>query len=814
MKKMTQISKKLSLTSSKLNLPIETIIDDSLSSLGDAKDFIKQTRAAAARNNEERMKRSRYIAPSPSALPPKKMSPSPHTPLTINRLVPKKKPQKIAPKPSPSPSPIVPPKPKPAPPASSPLSPPPAAPPSALHEDLTLASWSPSTELCGTVKVIPGSTLVTTSCDLRNDIMNGDGIRIGTFESTVTTPRDQRTLTLNDPFQGIGGSHLKPYKIDLVAQYLEGFTPLPGCFSMLKNSNVVSTSMDVRRFIGVGEVIRLRNQDFTLIAPRTESTIIVSKPFQLRSSGSGCERGYKRIRPWDGGLTPLTCCVSTYENSNIIQTDHDLTNEIKTGDTIRIRTETFIISSIASSQFQVNPVSRLSSSHGLRAFLQLNCTRLPGTVGVTKGDSLVTTTNDLRSLLNTGDTVEMGSEQYEVVSSPDRMSIVISRDWIESTMNRIQIKKCLFPTDDGDNDGNSNMDTSNSSQSPIIPLSTSLRLTHKSLDGVAVINPDIDDLGIGDRIRLCGIPYTIKSIEQPPNNINGGGSVFQLNRPYDGTTGTCRIWRMPLSHKQRILNALAARKLRCLSLYCLAKIEEEERSASFDLDSEMVRLPSSSWTTLEGKDTMDSLQAEVDKENSMIAPSPSKFTTTSPSPLYDELSVESDEKILKKPGAGPSLPVGPVRKDELSVESDEKILKKPGAGPSLPVGPVRAGEKGTQRISSRGSDDKLQKIHTSEEDAMTSDQINLAGLPSVVGYKEKENNDYPDEEGNNRGAKKDIIQTVNLPEKRRHQDILDNSDLTKKTLAEINLKSHDLLADWGNVVKEENETPIVPKGSE
>jgi hypothetical protein len=646
--------------------------------------------------------------------------------------------------------------------------------------------------LCGTVGVIPGSTLVTTSCDLREDIQNGDGIRIGTFETTVTTPRDQRTLTLNDPFEGVGGTHLKPYKIDLIAQYLEGFTPLPGCFSMLTGSNLVSTTMDVRRFIGVGEVIRLRNQDYTLIGPRTASMLVLSNKFKLRSSSAqGCERAYKRIRPWDGGLTPLTCCISTKENSDIMTTDHDLSKELKPGDSIRLRTETFrVVGVVSPQQFQVAPPSRLSSISGLRGFLQLNCTRLPGTVGVTKGDSIVTTSADLRAVLNIGDTIELGNEQFEVVLAPDRMSVVISRDWAESTVNRISMRKCLFPSDDesfggGWGEGNdSNRDMHSASTSPIIPLSTSLRLTHGSSDGVAVLNPAIDDVGAGDRIRLCGVPYTIKSIVSGKGGGGGGGggggAIFQLNRPYDGTTGRCRMWRMPLSHKQRILSALAARRIQCLSLYCLAKIEEEERSVSFDMDAEMTRLPATQWTTLEGKDTMETLQEEVDKEQNAVVPAPGS-ASTSPSPAG-----------MAKSG------------DPLT--DDNKILEMPAAGPYLPA--VPKSEKGNERQSSRKAD-TLQTFADTEHDATNDEAIDLSGFPAVEGYKEKEHNDYPAEEGIDRGAKQDIVQTANLAEKRRHRnEIVDNNDLTVETMKKSdkaaamgNANGQDLLTDWVGELK-------------
>ena len=60
-------------------------------------------------------------------------------------------------------------------------------------------------------------------------------------------------------------------------------------------------------------------------------------------------------------------------------------------------------------------------------------------------------------------------------------------------------------------------------------------------------------------------------------------------------------------------------------------VEEEERSVSFDMDAAMTRLPSGSWTTLEGQDTMDSLEHEVEKEKEEKSSSTSMTPVPSPS---------------------------------------------------------------------------------------------------------------------------------------------------------------------------------------
>jgi len=721
-----------------------------------AKDFIQQTREAAVRLRRVRAKREearKQYAPSPSPKPLPKKPPSPKS----KRIIPKRHVKPFsAPSPSSSPRPPTPP-PLPLPPTKSQPTATLLPPPPALHEDLSLTSWSPSTELCGTVRVTPGSPIVETTCDLRLEIQNGDGIRIGTFESTVTTPRDKRTLTLNDPYQGLGGEHLKPYKIDLIAQFVEGYKPIPGCISVLHGSNVMSTSMDIRSAIGVGEVLRVRNQDYTIMAPRTESMVMLSQPFKLRSSGTGCEHAYKRIRPWDGGMTPLTCCASMKESdSTVVLTDHDLSNEVKEGDTIRIRTETFRVSGpVTPTSFTILPPSRLSSADELRIFLQINCTKLPGTVGVTKGDSVVTTSADFRSVLGVGDTVQLGSEEYEVVVTPDPMSVVLSRDYQEDTTNRLRISRCLFPSEENNDDGRINANGKYVVPAAV-PLSTFLRLTKGSSDGVAVLRPDIDDIGPGDRIRLCGIAYVIDEIFDGQKS----GAIIRLNRPYLGTSGKCRMWRVPLSKKQDILRALSVRKLKCLSLYCLAKIEEEERSISFDLDAEMTRLPSSSWTTLSGKDTMSELHDMVEKEKKQ-----------------KELSAE----------VSPS-PSG----QHVTNERSDSLLKDPGAGPGMPVVPPELEERGNGRKSGRMSDLLKNEHDGSEEDAMKGEGATLV---------------FPAEVGTNKGIEKTIVQSVNIPKKRKSVNAHDAELVESLTVEEEGsvggMENKDMLTDWVAVVKKQ-----------
>ena len=143
----------------------------------------------------------------------------------------------------------------------------------------------------------------------------------------------------------------------------------------------------------------------------------------------------------------------------------------------------------------------------------------------------------------------------------------------------------------------------------------------------------------------------------------------------------------------------------------------------------------------------------------------------------------------------------------------------PAAGPYLPS--VPKSEKGNERQSSRKAD-TLQIFTDTEHDAANDEAIDLSGFPAVQEYKEKEHNDYPAEEGVDRGAKQDIVQAANLPEKRRHRnEIVDNNDLTVETMkksdkavAKGNADGQDLLTDWvGELKMSKNATTELTSGT-
>ena len=422
-------------------------------------------------------------------------------------------------------------------------------------------SWTAGIPLCGYVSVVRDSVIVRTTCDMRPEISVGEGIRIGTHETTVVNPRDGNTLTLSDPYPDATNPKTKAYKIDYKPHTALGCKTLPGKVDVTYNNTLVRTTVDLRSAIGTGETIRIHNEEFTVALPRDETTLTLSHPYPFKSNG--LEDSCKKVRPWDGGVSPMGCCVATTEYSNIVRTTRDFTNDLKVGDMIRIRTETFKIEPpFTGTSFLVSPESRLVGGSGLWAYKLADCSPLPGTVSVAKGQSVVTTEKDLRSILSMGDTVEIGSEEYEVTATVDPSEFYINRAWEFASMTSIKIQRCAAPK----------------KIESATRLPCSVELQKNSVTGKTTCDMT-NDISVGETVKLCGEDFLLI----PPQDAG----TLTLARPWKQPNARCRAWREGETDKERILEELQLKRMKCQSLYCLAKIEEEERAIAMTLDRSM-----------------------------------------------------------------------------------------------------------------------------------------------------------------------------------------------------------------------------------
>ena len=78
---------------------------------------------------------------------------------------------------------------------------------------------------------------------------------------------------------------------------------------------------------------------------------------------------------------------------------------------------------------------------------------------------------------------------------------------------------------------------------------------------------------------MCGEDFLLI----PPQDAG----TLTLARPWKQPNARCRAWREGETDKERILEELQLKRMKCQSLYCLAKIEEEERAIAMTLDRSM-----------------------------------------------------------------------------------------------------------------------------------------------------------------------------------------------------------------------------------
>ena len=88
-----------------------------------------------------------------------------------------------------------------------------------------------------------------------------------------------------------------------------------------------------------------------------------------------------------------------------------------------------------------------------------------------------------------------------------------------------------------------------------------------------------NDISVGETVKLCGEDFLVV----PPQDAG----TISLGRPGKEADARCVAYREGETDKERILDELQLKRMRCQSLYCLAKIEEEERAIAMTLDRSM-----------------------------------------------------------------------------------------------------------------------------------------------------------------------------------------------------------------------------------
>ena len=406
--------------------------------------------------------------------------------------------------------------------------------------------------------------------------------------------------------------------------------------------------------------------------------------FHLASMG--WMNAWKKINPWNGGLSQVSCPVTVKQGSKVAYTSCDLRAELSPGDHIQIRDQEFIIRPpMTDKRLLLNGMVNGESKSGVFVYKVSACFKLYGTVAVSKGSSIVTSSVDQRKVLKVGDVVEIGSEQFEVVALLDKETFSLSRTWESMNLVSADLYKCPKALNYGEElPGRCN----------VVKGSRVVRTTS---DMTNFISPsDIIKIGVGgDSFQLV----------EPED-----GTTLTLNRAYLGPTAEMRCFRMARSEKQRALEELAKKKLMCQSLYCLAKIEEEERAVAFTLPRELTVLNSAQWTggmdTKEFDKQMQRTQLKAGEEKPGYIPPDDEGANTGP-----------DDKSLGQKNAGSShvasagIVVG--GRSNQDIDKDNEALKKKSAG-SKALKPKDGKPAAPKKDLDKTQSDKA--IDTEEED--------------------------------------------------------------------------------------------------
>eukprot|EP00941_MAST-03F_sp_MAST-3F-sp1_P000201 g201.t1 len=432
----------------------------------------------------------------------------------------------------------------------------------------------------GTVSVVKDSSLVTTSLDLRTSLPDETRVDIVDQSFVVTQPRDEMTLTLSQPWKGKSMSGLKICKSEEAADLLD-CTPLSGCVAVIKDSRVVRTTHDLRDEIDTGEVIVIGEREgvgnknrveATVTNPRDHRTLTLSGPYT--GATNTCVPACRRSVTWDGGLIPLCGTVTVKHGSPEVLTTCDVRDELSTGDLVRIGKETGVMTTpFTESMFTLAQNYSGMDRSGIKAYKQVREVALSGTLSVVAGSPTITTASDLRGEIAPGDMIKI----YQRPGDPDLFAVVAPQNSFTLTIARNH----PGPTASGLK-GYKSFGTLN-------PLSGFVSVT-KGSTFVATTMDLSGEIVVGDHLRIDDTTVVVAVVNPPnpnaPKKQTEKGPVapqgFNMEVVWpERTADNLRVYRVGKSANQLTLEELAREKLKCTSIYCLAKIEQLERGLPF-----------------------------------------------------------------------------------------------------------------------------------------------------------------------------------------------------------------------------------------
>eukprot|EP00939_MAST-03C_sp_MAST-3C-sp1_P003156 g3156.t1 len=263
--------------------------------------------------------------------------------------------------------------------------------------------------LSGCFDVIYNSHVLRSSEDVTEEIEPGEIIRVhaktGDVEATVTSPRDERTLTISGPYPAESANCVKACK--LMNTWNGGRIPLCGTVSVRQDNVTVETTCDLRDSLNLGDLVKIGTHVSGIVSPFTDSILTLAKAYP-EADASGL-KATKQVRE-----IPLDGTISVVKGSDVITTTADLRSQVRPSDMIKIYQRPndpdifALISPIDRYTLTIPTAHPGPSAAGLKAYkIAGTMNPLLGTCRVVHGSARVTTTSDLTGALIPGDTVQI-----------------------------------------------------------------------------------------------------------------------------------------------------------------------------------------------------------------------------------------------------------------------------------------------------------------------------------------------------------------------------------------------------------------------
>ncbi|KAA0172698.1 hypothetical protein FNF27_05798 [Cafeteria roenbergensis] len=454
--------------------------------------------------------------------------------------------------------------------------------------------------LPGTATVTHGTAVYETSADLRDLLAAGDVIQAGIYRETAvaggTAPSAAMTGVAGDVRLPVARSTLQTLaahegkteaKLTLAAK---DYRRLPCNVSVVHGSKEITTLCDMTDvLLGVGTLRVGVYRRLTMGDPvgLTPTTALLRVPYpgptrkDVPAYASTRDAGPSSAFE-DVAYGRLPGCAHVIHGSPYITTTSDLTQFVTVGDALRIGTRRLLVvaSPPAPRSIRLTVPWPGPTAQCLPTSRMYRRLELPGRLDCSEGQPDCVTSQDTRGAVAVGEVIVIVSRssasgaqprvseatgtplapnerEYTVVTPFTDRALTLSEAYTGPTEKAMPAYRVLFGSGAG------------------VLLPGHVAVSKGS--PYARTSEDVSgSVRAGERLRIGLREFTAVEPITP--------SGLTLSEAYPGTTADgLKAFNLGRTQRQASLEALAALKLRCRSIYCLAKIEQLERGTPSDL---------------------------------------------------------------------------------------------------------------------------------------------------------------------------------------------------------------------------------------